>query len=68
MIKHISISDIIGGKVKNKKEWKYKEICIICHKILDVDKRIHIYQRCFYVEGAGQLCESCYKKIYHMES
>ena len=40
-----------------------KDRCVVssCKKETIYDKSIHINQRQFYVEGAGQLCESCFK-------
>jgi len=41
-----------------------KEKCVICNKETKYDIDDHIGHRLFYVEGAGQLCSSCYKKLY----
>lgn len=38
--------------------------CVSCWKDTEYTKGTNIYYRNFYVEGAGQLCESCYIKIY----
>ncbi len=40
------------------------EKCVICHKNVNVNKNVHIGKRKYYVQGAGQLCENCYKKLY----
>jgi len=40
------------------------EHCVICFKRLRVKKETPIQQRRFYVEGAGQLCEKCFYRIY----
>jgi len=39
--------------------------CIICKKETKYPKDLNISSREHYVEGAGQLCDSCYHKIYH---
>ena len=38
-----------------------KEKCVICGVETPYDRETHIDQRLYYVEGCGQLCESCYK-------
>ena len=38
--------------------------CVSCWKDTEYTKGTNIHYRNFYVEGAGQLCESCYIKIY----
>ena len=38
------------------------EICIICGKETTVDINTHVDYRIGYIEGAGQLCPSCYNK------
>ena len=48
-------------------EYKYKrefESCILCKKLLDIPKIQSITCRQFYIEGAGQLCEECYRDLY----
>jgi hypothetical protein len=40
------------------------ENCSLCGKDTHVLKSQDINNRAFYVEGAGQLCETCYNKIY----
>lgn len=45
--------------------WKReKEVCISCGNQTNVPINENIENRSFYVIGAGQLCESCYNKIY----
>ena len=39
------------------------EICVICHKKTTVRAETPIQQRQHYVEGCGQLCKTCGKKI-----
>lgn len=43
------------------------EICVSCGKETNVLKNQHIDLRKYYVEGVGQLCKECYKKIYSKE-
>jgi len=43
---------------------KDKEKCILCKKKTKYFKNTHIDMRKYYIEGAGQLCEKCYKNIY----
>jgi hypothetical protein len=38
------------------------EICILCGKETTVDINTHVDFRIGYIEGAGQLCISCYQK------
>lgn len=40
------------------------EICVCCHKKLDIPVSTPVEFRDFYVEGAGQLCYDCYQEIY----
>lgn len=42
---------------------QYEE-CINCGAYVWIDKETHLVNREHYIEGAGQLCEKCYKKIY----
>lgn len=37
-----------------------RERCVLCWRLTDVPKSTPISQRKAYVQGAGQLCESCY--------
>jgi hypothetical protein len=41
-----------------------KDKCISCKKDTQYDEMTHIDMRCYYIEGAGQLCPDCYNKIY----
>ena len=38
------------------------ELCIVCKSDTGVPDDIHVDQRPFYIEGAGQVCEKCYYK------
>lgn len=40
------------------------ERCILCKKETDVPAELDVDQRCFYIEGAGQLCKACYRMLY----
>jgi len=40
------------------------EKCILCEADTPYNKDTHIDVRNYYVEGAGQLCKSCYDKTY----
>ena len=39
-----------------------KDICILCGVETAYDVSTHIDMRVGYIEGAGQLCSSCYSK------
>lgn len=51
---------------KSKYEFgcEMKDKCVVCGKETEYDKDKHIDLREHYIEGAGQLCEECYKNIY----
>lgn len=36
----------------------------MCNKETKYDKEVDIQFRMWYVEGAGQLCEQCWNKVY----
>lgn len=40
------------------------EKCVVCKKSLKIKKNERIDKRKYYIEGAGQLCEQCYNKLY----
>ena len=40
------------------------EKCVVCHQETEVKKDEPIQNRQFYVVGAGQLCQKCFKEIY----
>lgn len=40
------------------------ERCVLCGGRTDVRKRAPISARYGYVEGAGQLCRTCYRALY----
>ena len=37
-----------------------RERCVLCWRLTDVPKSTPISQRKAYIQGAGQLCDSCY--------
>ena len=39
------------------------EFCVLCRKQTDVERNMPIDLRTCYVEGAGQLCLSCWKQL-----
>lgn len=41
-----------------------KENCISCGIVTSEDLSKDINYRNFYVEGAGQLCKTCYERVY----
>lgn len=38
--------------------------CVMCHKETTEPKNKHVDLRINYVDGAGQLCDECYEKVY----
>ena len=46
----------------NKEE---KDKCVVCEKETSYDKLEHIDKRSCYVEGAGQLCWTCWDNVYN---
>lgn len=40
------------------------EICVCCHRKVNVSKNEEIEFRSFYIEGAGQLCYDCFHELY----
>jgi hypothetical protein len=42
---------------------KEMEVCILCKEQTNVPIDLHIDFREYYVEGAGQLCKTCGKKL-----
>lgn len=56
------LKHIIGYYVKIKTE--NKEKCVCCGSITSYNKNDNISIRENYIEGAGQLCDECFIKIY----
>lgn len=44
-----------------------KDKCVMCGKETKYDVDEHVDNRLYYIEGAGQLCEECYKSVYRGE-
>lgn len=40
------------------------ERCVVCYVDTSIPLDMHIDLRLYYVEGAGQLCKTCYDKVY----
>lgn len=40
------------------------ELCVRCGKPTPYDINTPITVRLYYIEGAGQLCEACWRKMY----
>ena len=40
------------------------EICVMCGEVTDIKSSSPIVQRKYYVYGAGQLCQVCWRKLY----
>lgn len=55
---------IIKGLNHMSEQENVFETCIVCKKPTKVLTLTHIAKRECYVEGAGQLCRSCYARIY----
>ena len=43
---------------------KQMEKCVLCGKETEVEAKEHIGNRKFYVEGCGQLCCACHRKVF----
>ena len=41
-----------------------KDKCISCKQETEYDKNTHVDLRKGYIDGAGQLCPSCFRKLY----
>lgn len=41
-----------------------KEHCILCGRLTGVFKNKPVAVREYYIEGAGQLCQECYRGMY----
>lgn len=52
---------VIGQLISETQSTRDRCVVSSCNKETIYDKSIPINQRQFYVEGAGQLCESCFR-------
>lgn len=50
--------------MKKNDEKKEMETCVLCNKVTEVPKDLHIDFRDYYIEGVGQLCQDCYFNLY----
>ena len=50
--------------MQNVNEVVANETCVSCNEVTEVLTTQNVQTRDFYVEGAGQLCETCFTKIY----
>lgn len=51
-------------QLNNKINEQFTETCVSCGLDTKVNVKLPIYLRDFYIEGAGQLCEKCWRTIY----
>ena len=58
-----NLNKIIKNYVKIKDN-QSKEKCVYCGLITNYNKNDDINTRKNYIEGAGQLCDECFIKIY----
>ena len=49
--------------VRNKDTEEIYERCVICQEELNVLRNSPVEERFLYVEGCGQLCVDCYRRI-----
>ena len=49
-------------------EHRKTEHCVVCGVDTKIPVTMHVDLRFHYVEGAGQLCRTCYNKAYQDES
>ncbi len=49
---------------KTDEQYCYLEKCVVCGKETKYSYDVPINERNYYSEGAGQLCEKCYIKLY----
>ena len=40
------------------------ESCVLCGKRTGIPKMMPVSERAYYIEGSGQLCPECYRKLY----
>lgn len=50
--------------MNNTFEPTVQEACVSCQTETEYTRDQPVFMRNYYVEGAGQLCKSCYEKIY----
>lgn len=52
---------------KSNEEVGRKDKCMMCDNETDYTPDIHESDRIGYIEGLGQLCRNCYRRIYSGE-
>ena len=55
---------ILGYLIQDFMNLNELDQCVSCWEDTEYTKGTNIHYRNFYIEGAGQLCESCYIEIY----
>ena len=55
---------ILGYLIQDFMNLNELDQCVSCWEDTEYTKGTNIHYRNFYVEGAGQLCKSCYFNIY----
>ena len=60
MRKHFRITILHNSKHESSKD----DGCVLCGEKTGYKRSDPIQQRLYYVEGAGQLCESCFRETY----
>lgn len=50
--------------MKNNKKVE-TEKCVLCKQDTGINKLEPVLNRKHYIEGAGQLCENCFRKLYN---
>ena len=51
-----------------QKPLRQMDTCVFCGKETTYPEDMHIDYRMYYIEGAGQLCKSCYEKVYKIKN
>ena len=61
-----SYANLLRNLILNLQKIVMEELdkCVSCWEDTEYTKGTNIHYRNFYIEGAGQLCESCYINIY----
>ena len=49
--------------IMNEQNNNQFEHCVLCRKVVSIDKSTHIDLRDNYIEGIGQICRDCYYKV-----
>jgi len=59
--------ELVADKIINEVFGDLYDSCVSCSCLTEYKVSDHIDNRRHYIEGSGQLCELCYKKIYNKE-